>query len=107
VIKEIESSLEGSLTQSSETTISKQASLVPGSKQASTETSPPTSLRTSASRPGSKRKVSTKQGPAGKPANEPKTKRVKASSLPSPNLDKFLKRSVVRGKIVKVTYFKE
>jgi len=51
--------------------------------------------------------VSTKQGPAAKLAEEPKSKRVKASSLPSPNLDKFLKRSLVRGKIVKVAYFKE
>jgi len=63
--------------------------------------------QTPASRPGSKGKAPSKQGPAAKLAEEPKSKRVKASSLPSSNLDKFLKRSVVRGKIVKVSYFKE
>jgi len=111
VIEEIESSPEGSPTKRSKTATPKQALPVLGSEQASTKSSPPTSLRTPSSRPGSKRKAASKQaskqGPAAKPAEEPKSKRAKPSSLPSPNLAKFLKRSVVRGKIIKVAYFRE
>jgi len=44
VIEEIKSSPKGSLTKRSETMTSKQALPIPGSEQASTETSPPTSL---------------------------------------------------------------
>jgi len=33
--------------------------------------------------------------------------RDKAEVAPSPKLEKFLKRGVVRGKIVKVSYFQE
>jgi len=40
-------------------------------------------------------------------AEEPKSKKAKTSTLPSPNLAKFLQPRVVRGKIVKMAYFKE
>jgi len=35
------------------------------------------------------------------------SKRAKSSVTPSPKLEKFLKRGVVRGKIVKSGYFRE
>jgi len=107
VVEEIESSPEGSPIKRSETTTPTQASPIPSSEQASTETSPPSSKQTPASQPVSKRKSTSKHGSAAKPAEEPKSKRVKPSVLPSPNLEIFLKRSVVRGKIVKVGYFQE
>ena len=114
MIEKIVSSPEGSPTKGSEIATPKQASPVVGSKQASIESSPPQpskSLRTPSSRAGSKRKApskhSSKQGPTVKPAEEPKSERAKTSSLPSPNLSKFFQRSVVRGKIVKVAYFRE
>jgi len=66
----------------SETTTSKQASPIPSSEQASTETNPPTSLRTPAFRPSPKRKASSKQGLPTEPEEEPKSKRIKTSSLP-------------------------
>jgi len=60
VIEEIESSPEGSPTKGLETAASKQPLPVPGSEQASTKSSPPTSLRTPSSRPASKRKAPSK-----------------------------------------------
>jgi len=103
VVEEIDSSPEGSPIKTPETTTSP----VLGSEQASTETSPPSSKQTSASRPIPKTNATSKHGPAAKKAEESKSKRVKTSVPPSPNLEKFLKRSVVRGKIVKIGYFKE
>ena len=105
MVEEIESSPEGSPIKRPETATPTQASLVPGSEQASTETCPSSSKQTP-SRPVPKRKATSKHGPAAKQAKEPKSKRVKTSVLPSPNLEKVLKRSVVRGKIVKVGYFR-
>jgi len=96
VIEEIVSSPKGSPTKGSEIAAPKQASPVVGSEQASTESKPPQppkSLRTPSSRPGSKRKAPSKQGPTAKPAEEPKSKRAKTSTLPAPNLAKFLQRS--------------
>ena len=103
MVEEIDSSPEGSPIKTPETTTSP----VLGSEQASTETSPPSSKQTSASRPIPKTNATSKHGPAAKKAEESKSKRVKTSVPPSPNLEKFLKRSVVRGKIVKIGYFKE
>jgi len=58
-----------------------------------------------------KRKASTKQvstqGPGEKEPVEPESKRAKSSTLSTYNLAMFLQRNVVRGKIVKVAYFKE
>jgi len=77
-----------------------------GSEQVSTETSP-LSKQTPTSRLVLKRKATSKQGPAPKPAEEPSSKKAKSSVAPSPKLENFLKRGVVRGKIVKVGYFRE
>ena len=51
--------------------------------------------------------IDTPISPSEKEAEEPKSKKAKPSTLPSPNVAKYLQRSVVRGKIVKVAYFKE
>jgi len=107
MVEEIESSPKGSPIKRPETTTPTQASPVPGSEPTSTETIPPSSKQTPASQPISKRKATSKHGPAAKQAEEPKSKRVKTSVPPSPNLEQFLKRGVVRGKIVKVGYFRE
>ena len=92
---------------SPETPTKPQASPIPGSEQASTETNLPSSKQTPASRPVPKRKATSKHGLAAKSVEEPKSKRVKTLVPPSPNLEMFLKRSVVRGKIVKIDYFRE
>jgi len=106
VIEEIVSSSEGSLIRNPETPTATLVSPVLESEQASTETSP-LSKQTPTSRLVLKRKATPKQGPASKPVEEPSSKRAKTSITPSPKLEKFLKRGVVRGKIVKVGYFKE
>jgi len=106
VIEEIESSPEGSPIKNPETPAVPQDSPVPESEQASTETSP-FSKQTPTSRPIFKRKATSKQGLAPKPAEEPSSKTTKTSVTPSPKLEKFLNRDVVRGKIVKISYFRE
>jgi len=106
VVEEIESSPEGSLIKNPETPSQPQASLVLESEQASTETSP-LSKQTPTSRPVLKRKATSKHSPVAKPSEETTSKRDKTSVPPSPNLEKFLKRSVVRGKVVKIGYFRE
>ena len=45
--------------------------------------------------------------PTTKPFGEPSTKRAKSKVAPSPKLEKFQKRGVVRGKLVKVSYIQE
>jgi len=42
-----------------------------------------------------------KQGPSAKSPVKPKAKKAKTTTSPPPNLEKFLKRSVVRGKWLK------
>jgi len=74
------------------------------SEQASTETNP---KQTPTSQPVLKRKAEAQQSPSPKPAIVPSVKRAKSEVAPSPKLEKFLKRGVVRGKIVKVGYFQE
>ena len=54
-----------------------------------------------------KRKVEAQPSPATKPSSEPSAKRAKFEVAPSPKLEKFQKRGVVRGKLVKVSYFQE
>jgi len=70
-----------------------------------------TARKTTFQTPVSKRMASSKQspkwGPSEKEVEEPKSKKAKTSTLLSPNLAKFLQRSVVRGNIVTVAYFKE
>jgi len=77
VVEEIESPPEGSPIKSPQTPTHPQASPVLGSEHASTETSPPSSKQTTASWPVSKRKATSKHGPAAKPTEKPKSKRVK------------------------------
>ena len=104
MIEEILSSSEGSPIKTPETPAVPQDSPVLESEQASTETSP---KQTPTSRPVLKRKVEAQQSPSPKPAAVPSAKRAKSEVVPSPKLEKFLKRGVVRGKIVKVGYFQE
>jgi len=106
VIEEIESSLEGSPIKEPETPTAPHVSPVLESEQASTETSP-LSKQTPTSRPVLKRKAASKQGSAPKPVEEPSSKKAKTSITPSLKLEKFLKRGVVRGKIVRIGYFRE
>jgi len=50
---------------------------------------------------------SPEHGPSAKSPVKPKVKKAKTTTSPPPNLDKFLKQSVVRGKVVKIGYFQE
>jgi len=104
VTEEILSSSEGSPIKTPETPAAPQDSPVLESEQASTETSP---KQTPTSRPVLKRKAGAQQSPTTQPAEEPPAKRAKSEVAPSLKLEKFLKRGVVRGKIVKVGYFQE
>jgi len=81
-----------------------QESPILASEQASTENSP---KQIPTSRPVLKRKAEAQQSPSPKPSIEPSAKQAKSEVAPSPKLEKFLKRGVVRGKIVKVRYFQE
>jgi len=63
--------------------------------------------KTPASQPVLKRKAEAKSSPATKSSAEPSAKRAKSEVAPSPKLEKFQKRGVVRGKLVKVSYFQE
>jgi len=104
VIEEILSSSEGSPIKTSETAAAPQESPILESEQASTKNSPKQTLT---SRPVLKRKAEAQPSPATQPFGEPSAKRSKPVVAPSPKLEKFLKRGVVRGKIVKVGYFQE
>jgi len=106
VIEEIEYSPKGSPIKNLETPTQPQASPVPESEQASTETSP-LSKQTPTSRPILKRKATFKHIPTTKPSEEPTSERAKTAVPPSLNLEKFLKRDVVRGEVVKIGYFRE
>jgi len=101
MIEEILSSSEGSPIKTPEKVVVPQESPVLESEQASTETSPKQTLT---SWPVLKRKAEP-QSPSPKPAAKPSAKRAKSEVTPSPKLEKFLKRGVVRGKIVRVGYF--
>jgi len=104
LIEEILSSSEGSPIKTPEPAAVPQESPVLESKLASTENSP---KQTPSSRPILKRKVEAQPSPATKPSAEPSAKWAKSEMAPPPKLEKFLKRGVVRGKIVKVRYFQE
>jgi len=106
MIEEIVSSSKGSPTKNPETPTEPHVLPVLASEQASTETSP-FSKQTPTSQPVLKRKATSKSSPPSKLAEEPSSKRAKTSVAPSPKLEKFLNRGVVRGKIVKVGYFRE
>jgi len=80
-----------------------EAAPVQRSEQASTETSP---HKLPSSQPVLKRKAvdfsPATQSPAG-----PSAKKPKSTVAPSPKLEKFQKRGVVRGKIVRVKFFQD
>ena len=68
-------------------------------------------MRTPSKKTVSKRKISSrqvpKQGPADDEPEDPSSKKAKKAAPTTSKLAKFLQRSVVRGKIVNVTYFQE
>ena len=97
VIEEIESTPEGPPVKDPKSPVAPHVSPVLESEQASTETSA-LSKQTHTSWPVFKRKATSKQGPASKPAEEPSSKKAKTSVTASPKLEKFLKRGVVRAK---------
>ena len=102
VIEEILSSYEGSPIKTPESAAVPHKSPVQESEQASTENSP---KQTPAPQPVLKRKAEAKSSPATKSSAEPSAKRAKSEVAPSLKLEKFQKRGVVRGKLVKVSYF--
>ena len=102
MIDEILSSYEGSPIKTPKTEAAPQESPVLESEQASTENSP---KQTPTSWPILKRNAEAQPSPATQQAAEPSAKRAKSEVAPSPKLEKFLKRGVVRGKVVKVSYF--
>jgi len=104
VIEEILSSSEGSPIRTPETAAVPQGSPVLESEQASTENSP---KQTPIPQPVLKRKAEAQLSPSPKSAAEPSAERAKSKVAPSPKLEKFLKRGVVRRKLVKVSYFQE
>jgi len=104
VIEEISSSSEGSLIPTPDPTAAPLESPVVASEQASTENSP---QKTPALQPILKRKAEEQPSPATKSPTKPSGKRVKTAVAPSPKLEKFQKRGVVRGKLVNVSYFQE
>jgi len=104
VIMEISSSSEESPVKTPEPAAEPQESPVLKSEQASTENSP---KQTPTSQPVLKRKAEAQSSPSPKSTAEPSAKRVKSNVAPSPKLEKFLKREVVRGKLVKVSCFQE
>jgi len=81
MVEEIKSSPEGSPFKNPETPAQPQASPIPESEQASTETSPP-SKQTPTSRPVLKRKATSKYDPAAKPSKESTSKWAKTPVLP-------------------------
>jgi len=104
VIEEILFSSEGSPVKGPDPAAEPLESPVLESEQASTENSP---KKIHAPQPVLKRKVEAKSSPATKSSAEPSAKRAKSEVAPSPKLEKFQKRGVVRGKLVKVSYFQE
>ena len=104
VIEEILSSSEGSPVKGPDPAAGPLESPVLGSEQASTENSP---HQTPTPKPVLKRKAEEHPSTATKSPAEPSGKLVKTEVAPSPKLEKFQKRGVVRGKLAKVSYFQE
>ena len=102
VIEEISSSSEGSPIKGPDPIAEPLESPVLESEQASTENS---LKKTPTPQPVLKRKAEAQPSPATKSSAEPSAKRAKSEVAPSPKLEKFQKRGLVRGKLVKVSYF--
>jgi len=103
VIEKILSSSEGSPVKGPEPAAEPLESLILESEQASTENSP---KKTPAPQPVLKRKAEAKSRSATKSSAEPSAKRAKSEVASSSKLEKFQEKGVVRGKLVKVSYFK-
>ena len=104
MIEEILSSSEGSPVKTPEPAAVAQESPVLESKQASTENNP---KQTPTPQPVLKRKAEAQPSPSPKSAVEPSAKRAKSEVVPSPKLEKCMKRGVVRGKLGDLSYFQE
>ena len=104
MIEEIPSSSEGSPVPTPDPAGEPLESPVLGSEQASIENSP---QKTPAPQPVLKRKAEAQPHFATKSPAEPSAKRPKSEVAPSPKLEKFQKRGMVRGKLVTVSYFQE
>jgi len=105
VIKELSSSSEGSPTPSPVPVQEhREEAPVQGSEQASRETSP---HKSPSPKPVLKRKAVAPPSPATQSPAGPSAKKPKSAVAPSPKLEKFQKRGVVRGKVVKVSYFQD
>jgi len=96
VIEEIFSSSEGSPVKGPDPAAEPLKSPILESEQASTENSP---KKTPAPQPVLKRKAEAQPSLATKSSAEPSAKRVKSEVAPSPKLEKFQKRGVVRGEV--------
>jgi len=115
LVEEIVPSPEGSPVRDSGTSSTKQATpAVRAGKAPAESSSSPTSkiLETPSSRSSSKWKASpkqaSKQGPIeGESSAGPKAKKAKSAAPTSSKLAQLLQRRVVRGKIVKISYFQE
>ena len=103
VIEEILSSSKGSPIKTPEPQAVPQDSHIRENEQASTENSP---KQTPTSRPVLKRKAEAQQSPSPKPVTEPFAKWAKSEVAPSPKLEKFLKRGVVGGNLLRWDIFK-
>ena len=104
MIEEIPSSSEGSPVRDPAPAEEHPESPVLASEQASTENS---HHKSTTPNPVLKRKAEEQPSPATKSPAKPSGKRVKTEVAPSPKLEKFQKRGVVRGKLVRVSYFQE
>ena len=105
VIEDLDSSAESTLASESQTPTPEQATpVIPTTKpnlkgkavaRKNTPTPPvPTPL------------PSPKEGPSAKSPKKPKSKKAKTTSSPPPNVEKFLNRGVVKGKVVREKYFR-
>ena len=102
--EEILSPSEGSPIKSPETPAVPQDSPVLKSEQTSTETSPNKHLPLGLF---SKERLKPNKNPHLNQLKSPLPNGARSKVAPSPKLAKFLKRGVVRGKIVKMGYFQE
>ena len=102
IVEEIPSSSEGSPIRDPAHEEEHPASHVREHEQAATESSP-----APAPRPAPKRKAVAQSSSATPSSAEPSGKRPKTEVTPSAKLEKFQRRGIVRGKIVKASYFQD
>jgi len=106
IVDNVDSSTESIPAKGSETASTEQGSpLITPTKPSLKRKS--TARKSTSQIPKSTPLTSSKQDQPANSPEEPKPKRVKIASARPPNLEKFLQRSVVRGKILKIAYFQE